>query len=236
MRRNSMLAVLEYQLKTRWRSLLISGPCVYILLYLITLLAAPFAKGGGSLIRFIAEGNLFLIGASLAFSVNMTFGTMAHVNRAVGSRRAFILFPASKQAKAAGITLYSLIWMVLNIVIWLALMILSAVARGEEITFDGGKGADPVILLALAAAMVSFSLFSFFFALIRQHHGIMNLLLFAGLVAFALFIGRLSGIIVSFLAPSAGGNIMSLACFLFQGGLFYGLAYLTLSRVAFRED
>ena len=236
MKRNSMVSFLKYQLKTRWRSLLISGPCVYILLYLITLLAAPFARGGGDLIRFIAEGNLFLIGAGLAFTVNMTFGVIAHVNRAVGSRRAFVLFPASKEAKVAGITLYSLLWMVANIVIWLALMLLSAVARGEEITFAGGKGADPVVLMAIAAAMVSFSLFALFFALIRQHHGIMNLLLFTGVVAFALFMGRLFWSLFSLAAPSAGGDVMSLGCFLFQGGLFYGLAYLALSRMAFRED
>ena len=227
MTRNSMVSFLKYQLKTRWRSLLISGPCVYILLYLITLLAAPFAGGGGS---------LFLIGAGLAFTINMTFGVIAHVNRAVGSRRAFVLFPASKEAKVAGITLYSLIWMVMNIVIWLALMLLSAVARGEEITFAGGKGGDPVVLLAIAAAMVSFSLFALFFALIRQHHGIMNLLLFTGVVAFALFMGRLFWSLFSLAAPSAGGDVMSLGCFLFQGGLFYGLAYLALSRMAFRED
>lgn len=236
MKRNNFLSVLDYQLKTRWRSLLISGPCVYILLYIITLLAAPFAQRGGGVVRFIAEGNLFLIGASLAFTVNMTFGVIAHIIRAVGSRRAFILFPASKQSKVVGTTLYGLLWMLMNIVIWLALMFLSSAARGEEVSFTGGGEFDPVILLAILASMAAFSLFSFFFALIRQHHGIANLLIFAGMVAFALFMGRLLWGIVSWIAPGTGGGFLSLLHFLFQGGIFYGLAWLALSRLAYRED
>ncbi|HHH85085.1 MAG TPA: hypothetical protein ENL15_03925 [Firmicutes bacterium] len=236
MKRNNFLSVLDYQLKTRWKSLLISGPCVYILLYSITLLAAPFAKEGGAFIRFIADGNLFLIGAGLAFTVNMTFGVIAHVVRAVGSRRAFILFPATKQAKVVGITLYSLLWMILNVVIWMGLMLLSALARGEDMEIMGGNGLDPVTLLTIIASMAAFSMFSLFFALIRQYHGVTNLLLFAGMVVFALFMGRLCWNAVSWLVPAAGGSILSLVQFLFQACLFYALAFLTLSRLAFRED
>ncbi|HDS02147.1 MAG TPA: hypothetical protein ENN72_00375 [Firmicutes bacterium] len=222
----------NYTLQTRWKMFLFAGPGIYLLLLLFTALALPFARHGGGLLRFIASGDFLMIGAGVALAINMTFGVFAQINRAVGSRRLFILFPASKGDKIVGLFLYGLLWAVMNYIIGVGSLILTLCVKGEANSVDYGGVHQIPALLFIAA----FVLFAVFFALIRQHNGIYNALLFVGLITCAVFVARLNHVLLLLIFPGATSVLLSLFHSLFMVAAFGACVWFSVSRLSFKED